>query len=534
MAKLIKERYLGALLGASIGDALGWPNEQNSNNIKKNTIIKGQFIDWKRKTGGRYWPSEETICAGEYSDDTQLLIATLRSLLKGNQWSRYFRQAELPAWLVYERGGGGATKRAANCWLKDYSPWDSKYNSDKNISDYFMAGGNGVVMRIMPHVFGNENNADIIMKQVLLNGMYTHGHPRALVGALLYACALQFLFTLDVTLEYGRLIQYLLDNKNTWGKLPEVNHIDAWLECSSIHAKINYVELWDSVIEETIEYLITAKKGLELGILDVGNDTLEKLGCFDKEKNGAGNVTTVISIYLFSKYASSPMSALLETVNLKNSDTDTIASLTGGLVGAIHGEQWMPVEYRILQDYEVFDILLSKFLNGQDDIVTNAKNYKLLSKNLATSLKVGDSIEVLPFGNIKLIDVRKEKAFAKDMYADTYICKTSYNQTLFIKKVGKMKDVINISEQNVELPIENQGINVNFNRTVLMQLHHIFIKADNASDFLNIIGSIIELIEKGVELKKCDMDSLREQWGKYKITKKQLESAYKLLKNEVI
>lgn len=530
MTKLKKERYLGALLGASIGDALGWPNEQNSNNIKKNTVIKGQFIDWKRKTGGRYWPSEETIGAGEYSDDTQLLIATLRSLLKGNQWSRYFRQAELPAWLVYERGGGGATKRAANCWLKEYSPWDSKYNSDKNISDYFMAGGNGVVMRIMPHVFGNEDNDDIIMKQVLLNGMYTHGHPRALVGALLYACALQFLFKLDITLEYGQLIQFLLDNKDKWGRLPEVNHIDAWLECSSIHAKINYKELWDSVVEETIEYLLTAKKGLELGILDVGYDTLEKLGCFDKGKNGAGNVTTIISIYLFSKYASSPMSAMLETVNLRDSDTDTIASLTGGLIGAIHGEQWMPVEYRILQDYEMFDTLLSKLLNGQDDIVTNAKNYKLLSKNIATSLNVGDSIEVLPFGNIRLIYIRKEKTYAKDMYADTYICKTTYNQTIFIKKVGKVKEAVNNSEQNNMLPLNNNGVNVCFNKTILMQLHDIFIKINNTGDFLNIVYRIIEIIEKGTELKKGDIDVIRKDWNMYKITRKQLENAYILLK----
>lgn len=530
MSRMIKERYLGALLGASIGDALGWPNEQNSNNVKKNTIINGQFIDWKRKTGGRYWPYEENIYAGEYSDDTQLLIATLRSLLKGNQWSRYFRQAELPAWLVYERGGGGATKRAANSWLKEYSPWDFKYNSEKNISDYFMAGGNGVVMRIMPHVFGNENNSDLIMKQVLLNGMYTHGHPRALVGALLYASALQFLFALDVTLEYGQLIQFLLDNKNIWGKLPEVNHLDSWLECASIHARINYLALWDSIVEETVEYLMTAKKALELGILDVGNDTLEKLGCFDKKKNGAGNVTTVISIYLFSKYASSPMSALSETVNLKNSDTDTLASLTGGLIGAIHGEQWIPVEFRILQDYEMFDILLSKLLNEQDDIVMNARNYKLLSKDIVTSLKVGNSIEVLPFGNIKLTDIRKEKAFAKDMYADTYICKTDYNQTLFIKKVGKVKEFVNVSEQNSAPPTNNKEFNVSFNKTILIQLHNIFIKINNTNDFLNIVYSIVEIIEKGGELKKADIDVIRKQWGVYKITKKQLENAYKLLK----
>lgn len=69
-------------------------------------------MEWNRRAGGKYWPHEEKILRGEYSDDTQLIIATARSLLRGRQWSNFFRQAELPAWLKYERGGGGATKRA--------------------------------------------------------------------------------------------------------------------------------------------------------------------------------------------------------------------------------------------------------------------------------------------------------------------------------------------------------------------------------------------------------------------------------------
>ena len=99
-----KEKYTGALIGAAIGDALGWPNEQNSKNIRKNRNSIRTYVEWNRRAGGKYWPHEEKICAGEYSDDTQLIIATARSLLRGRQWSNFFRQAELPAWLKYERG----------------------------------------------------------------------------------------------------------------------------------------------------------------------------------------------------------------------------------------------------------------------------------------------------------------------------------------------------------------------------------------------------------------------------------------------
>ena len=243
MKKLFSEKYKGAMLAAAIGDALGWPNEQNSNNINKHYKELNAFVEWSRKCGGRYWPYEERIYAGEYSDDTQLLIATLRSLLRGNQWGTYFRQVELPAWLEYQRGGGGATKRAAQAWTKGISPWDEN-NDEKLIRSYYMAGGNGVAMRIMPHVIKNEEDIEYIMKQVLLNGMYTHGHPRALVGAMLYAYSLAYIFSLETTLEYGELIEELINKKDAWGSLPKVNNIESWKEEAQRYLNIDYDILW--------------------------------------------------------------------------------------------------------------------------------------------------------------------------------------------------------------------------------------------------------------------------------------------------
>ena len=175
------EKVHGALLGAAVGDALGWPQEQNAGRIGNREPITGAltFQAWRRRCGGRFQPYEESIGAGEYSDDTQLLLATVRSLLHGEHWAQYLSHHELPLWLIYERGGGGATKRAAATWQRDIKPW-SEENAKQRVR-YFEAGGNGVAMRILPHVLAYGQTENQMLRDVIRNGILTHGHPRALL-----------------------------------------------------------------------------------------------------------------------------------------------------------------------------------------------------------------------------------------------------------------------------------------------------------------------------------------------------------------
>lgn len=180
-----------------------------------------QFHPWIRKSGGRYYPYDEEIKAGEYSDDTQLILATARSLLaEGKQWVKHFTFVELPFWTLYERGGGGATKRAAEAWLAGKEPWSGALKP-MDIKKYFDAGGNGVAMRILPHVVyqSAQREFSIIAREVVVNGICTHGHPRALVGALAYAYALWLAFREQSTLKYGEL---LLSSIDVWSMLPSV------------------------------------------------------------------------------------------------------------------------------------------------------------------------------------------------------------------------------------------------------------------------------------------------------------------------
>ena len=125
----ILNKTVGAMFGAACGDALGWPNERIGRSPSEKTKSKGslsEFRKWKRRSGGRYYPHEEIIDAGTYSDDTQLILCIARSLLHGRQWWDRFSRVELPFWTLYEKGGGGATKRAADAWTGGIPPWSEK------------------------------------------------------------------------------------------------------------------------------------------------------------------------------------------------------------------------------------------------------------------------------------------------------------------------------------------------------------------------------------------------------------------------
>ena len=118
----------GAFLALAAGDALGWPQEMPRNILgnRGNAGAHVEFEEWRRRGGGRFHPFEEVIHSGEYSDDTQLTLAVARSRIHHcPAWWKAFTRIELPLWTLYERGGGGATKRAANAWAGGSPPWKS-------------------------------------------------------------------------------------------------------------------------------------------------------------------------------------------------------------------------------------------------------------------------------------------------------------------------------------------------------------------------------------------------------------------------
>ena len=394
---------MGAIFAAAYGDALGWPNER----IKKGTAdVSKSLRQWKRRTGGPYYPYVEIIDTGSYSDDTQLILSLCRSYEYDEKWWDYWTKVELPLWTIYERGGGGATKRAAKSWLHGHSPW-SKKRKEKELESYFNAGGNGVAMRVLPHVLSQSNSSyEKIAQNIFRDGIVTHGHPEALIGALAYGYSLWKSFNREGALAYGELIDELMENCTEWGRFYDgferCNEFQEWYSSAKDVVK-EYDLLWEGTLEKMKDYLVSSKKELLNASMANDDQLLRKINCFDRNISGAGTVAAASSIYLASRYATSPINGVVKAAFCFGADTDTIASMTGGLLGLLCGHNWVISQKDTIQDGEYLMNIAQKILLHEKKTSPNINGIKFSNVTKWTS----SILEIKASEQVDLLDGRK-------------------------------------------------------------------------------------------------------------------------------
>ena len=360
------DKCRGAMIATAIGDALGWPNEIRSKNKSQNALGGDNFVSWIRRNNKPCY-HDEKILPGEYSDDTQLTLSVARSIIVGN-WEKFFSEKELVFWLKYERGGGKALLNAAKLYKDGVLPWQSK-----RALDYFNAGGNGAVMRILPHVISQHkiSPSTHLMSDIIKNSIFTHGHPRAILGATCYAFALDYLLKKKNVLSYGELVSAVIDGQKVWGAYPDSNMFSEWLNAANQH--FDYQNEWNNVLSSMLTQLDFIKASLKKGLILEDSNVLTQLGCYSKI-SGAGDVAILAAIYLVSRYANNPVLGMKVPASSVGIDTDTIASITGGLLGMLCGTDWIPPEWTIVQDYKCLNLITEMLLSANSK---QAKNLEL-------------------------------------------------------------------------------------------------------------------------------------------------------------
>lgn len=85
------------------------------------------------------------------------------------------------------RGAGATVTAAAKSASKSRADWRRNFftfTRGRRSLDYRGAGANGAAMRVAPIALANLHSPDRLVVEVWRNAIVTHGHPRAILGAL--------------------------------------------------------------------------------------------------------------------------------------------------------------------------------------------------------------------------------------------------------------------------------------------------------------------------------------------------------------
>ncbi len=333
-------RVVASALWAAWGDALGFITELTSSISEVSRRSGGAKVEntvpWSRRIGGRFGPMVE-LPAGAYSDDTQLRLAVSRCIRANRRFDfEAFSKIELPVFLSYEMRAGRGTKAAAFALMKRHVRWSSNFFEDDR-ARYMDGGGNGAAMRIQPHVWSAPGfNPKNFMNYVVANAIITHGHPRAVVGAVIHANALSSV-----------LRQHQVPGPEVWGQI--VDYASAVPDVMLSHEALREGWLptweraagrtWSDAVAETLHeaggMVAAAHRAAENpDPMTAYNELLVEVGGKKRDSAGSGMIAGVVSMFAAWAFRDDPVGGLQHVVNVLGSDTDTIATMTGALLGA--------------------------------------------------------------------------------------------------------------------------------------------------------------------------------------------------------
>lgn len=344
MTASVQQRIRGSALWAAYGDALGFITElTGANGVKKRAgvAVIETTVPWSRRVGGRGGPTV-TLPAGCISDDTQLRLATSRAIRSDRQFDvEAFSKIELPAWSAYALGGGRGTLAAVAGLRRSSSTWATNFFTAKGI-DYVNCGGNGAAMRVQPHAWAASNGGsdDAMLRQVVRNAVCTHGHPRGVLGAAFHAACVKAATesgALPTPAETAKIAESLRVVSSIFHQEPELSEM--WL---GEWNRSNQLDL-DCAIELTVgEIANDIEASSRLTVEDPAaayRNAVELLGLRNPEQRGSGTKTAVIAALAAWLFRDDPVEGIRVIANELGTDTDSIGTMAGALLGIVAGEK---------------------------------------------------------------------------------------------------------------------------------------------------------------------------------------------------
>ncbi|WP_275722620.1 ADP-ribosylglycohydrolase family protein [Vibrio furnissii] len=408
MSNYRKEATINSALWAAYADALGFITElaKSKGTIKTRSGAEVilDTLPWKRKLDGIYG-TQVQLPAGAYSDDTQLRLSTSRAINGSGYFDvEAFSKCELPVWLSYALGAGRGTKIATNNLIKKSVNWFSNFYSNKE-SRYVCGGGNGAAMRIQPHVWAATDLHDIetYIVDVIRNSVVTHGHPRAIAGAMFHSLSLA-----RVMRQEKLSIDTLKDDARICSRASFFVAQDDMLETF-------WSNQWEAESAKSLDYAFSEVADELINDLEATLDWLQSkkldyrklsdlLGLKDEAQRGSGSKTALAaSLLLLKSYQISAQKALIiDVINELQTDTDTIATMFGALYGASINVPpsglIQDVDYIVSEAQRMYDISTGKEVNSF--VYPDALSWSPNRSSLDNTEIINDQLTLALFGNL--------------------------------------------------------------------------------------------------------------------------------------
>lgn len=308
MSRSYTDRFTGAMLGLACGDALGAPAEF----LSKEELIT-RFGRLTEMVGGGHYTRWRP---GEWTDDTGMALCVAEGILEAPEDPVPEIGDRFLAWRKSAKDVGSTIAAALDSFLGlerdlsgvgDIEDW-SRAAASTDQARSGRAAGNGSLMRTLPVALAYSDRSRLRLQSAHISAM-THWDPQAEAGCLAYCFwVLEVLDGAEIATAWHRALSATRDRAAEGAEpanapgLASIPH-NFWERLETAHAR-KYEELqpggFAGYVLDCLEAAVWCA---------VNNESAE--------------------------------AAIVDAVNLAG-EADTIAAVTGGIVGAYHGIEALP------------------------------------------------------------------------------------------------------------------------------------------------------------------------------------------------
>lgn len=312
MSKItLSDKIYGSIYGAMIGDALGAPTEMRT---------RDQILDY---FGGYVLgfvdPPDDVFAKGrkpgQVTDDFSIAYYLIKNILKNKLLiTEEMGKKAIIEWAndeeFYPRFAGPTTMMAIEK-IRNNEEFDPA--KEFSLVNYNNLLTNGAAMKIFPIGLINIGNLDKVIEDVITVAKHTHFTNLALSGACAIACAVSEACKEDATIES-------VIDAGIYGA------VKGEKRATEVTGKIS---AGPSIEKRILLAINVSKKASSF------DELLQDLS--DYVGTGVWVTESVPCVFgIISAYSEDTMKSIISGVNI-GSDTDTIATMTGAILGALNG-----------------------------------------------------------------------------------------------------------------------------------------------------------------------------------------------------